>query len=105
MIHSKFVIQAPAMYDSSGILNVLPRFRIPFQATWARVLNTNTLDRREGKHESYWPVGVTGDTFMCLILKVRNCNIASNHAARHRLCYRDDKNTQGSLSHSSRNCQ
>ena len=63
--------QAPAIYDSAGILNLLPRFRLPFQATWTRALNTNTLDRREGKHESYWPVGVVGDTFMCLILKVR----------------------------------
>ncbi|KAI0342000.1 hypothetical protein BDW22DRAFT_1331357 [Trametopsis cervina] len=61
----------PALYDSSGILNILPRFRIPFQATWMRLLDTNTLERRQGKIESYWPVGVTGDTFMCLILKGR----------------------------------
>ncbi|KAK7692601.1 hypothetical protein QCA50_004233 [Cerrena zonata] len=60
---------APLIYDSSGILNALPRFRIPFAATWTRALNTNILDRREGKHESYWPVGVSGETFMCLILK------------------------------------
>lgn len=58
------------MYDSAGILNILPRFRIPLQATWARLLDTNTLERRQGKIESYWPVGVSGDTFMCLILKV-----------------------------------
>ncbi|CAL1707133.1 unnamed protein product [Somion occarium] len=62
---------APIIYDSSGVLNALPRFRIPFAATWTRVLNTNTLDRKEGKHESYWPVGVSGETFMCLILKGR----------------------------------
>ena len=40
------------MYDTSGVLNVLPRFRLPFQATWTRVLNTNTLERKEGK-QSY----------------------------------------------------
>ncbi|PCH43744.1 hypothetical protein WOLCODRAFT_122518 [Wolfiporia cocos MD-104 SS10] len=62
---------APAIYDSSGVLNVMPRFRLPFAATWTRILDTNLLDRREGKQESYWPVGVSGDTFMCLILKGR----------------------------------
>ncbi|KZT71046.1 hypothetical protein DAEQUDRAFT_750176 [Daedalea quercina L-15889] len=62
---------APTIYDSAGVLNVMPRFRLPFAATWTRALDTNVLDRREGKQESYWPVGVAGETFMCLILKGR----------------------------------
>lgn len=49
----------------------MPRFRIPLRATWARVLDTNALERREGKDESYWPFAVTGNTFRCLILKGR----------------------------------
>ncbi|EIW62718.1 uncharacterized protein TRAVEDRAFT_112621 [Trametes versicolor FP-101664 SS1] len=65
---------APAMYDSSGVLHLMPRFRIPLSATWMRVLDTNKLERREGKHESYWPVGLAGEAFMCLILKGRQAH-------------------------------
>jgi chromosome transmission fidelity protein 4 len=67
-IHINF--QAPAIYDTAGWVHILTKFRIPLGATWARVLDTNLLERREGKDESYWPVGITGSTFMCLILKV-----------------------------------
>jgi chromosome transmission fidelity protein 4 len=49
----------------------MPRFRIPLRGTWARVLDTNKLERREGKDESYWPFAVTGETFRCLVLKGR----------------------------------
>jgi chromosome transmission fidelity protein 4 len=49
----------------------MPRFRIPLRATWARILDTNKLERREGKDESYWPFAVTGETFRCLVLKGR----------------------------------
>lgn len=49
----------------------MPRFRVPLRAVWSRALDTNTLERRQGKDESYWPVGLAGDQFMCLILKGR----------------------------------
>jgi chromosome transmission fidelity protein 4 len=63
--------QAPAMYDSQGVLFVLDRFRRPGQGRWVPVLDTNTMARRVGKDETYWPVGVSAKMFMCLILKGR----------------------------------
>ena len=59
------------MYDSAGVLYMMPRFRIPLRGTWVRMLDTNKLDRKVGKDETYWPVGLSSESFHCLILKGR----------------------------------
>ena len=61
--------KAPAMFDSTGVLSMLDRFRRPGQARWVPILDTNSL-RKEGRAERYWPVGVTGTHMSCAILKV-----------------------------------
>lgn len=57
------------MYDSSGTLSVMPRYRMPLSATWTRILDTGRIEQGTGSGKSYWPVGVMGDMFFCLILK------------------------------------
>lgn len=60
------------MYDSSGLLSVLDRARRPGQGRWLPLLDTMAISRRkDGRTERNWPVGVSEDKLMCIILKVR----------------------------------
>ena len=61
----------PCIYDSTGVLLILLHWRIPGQARWVPLLDTNHLERLVGgrKEESYWPVAVAQDKFHCIILK------------------------------------
>ncbi|GAA5991557.1 hypothetical protein JCM10908_005761 [Rhodotorula pacifica] len=59
----------PVMYDSKGLLSILDRSRRPRQGRWLPLLDTQTLSRREGKQESYWPVGVSDHQAHVVILK------------------------------------
>ena len=49
---------------------MLEHFRFTAQGAWVVLLDTTTLERRVGKDESYWPIGVSNSTFMAVILKV-----------------------------------
>ncbi|KAH7108144.1 hypothetical protein BKA62DRAFT_681220 [Auriculariales sp. MPI-PUGE-AT-0066] len=60
---------APAIYDSEGLMSILDRFRRPTQGRWVPILDATKLERRKGKDESYWPIGLSSENFMCIILK------------------------------------
>ncbi|KAF7971209.1 hypothetical protein HWV62_21604 [Athelia sp. TMB] len=47
---------APAIYDSSGLLHVMANFRKAHMGCWARMLDTNAVERGN-RQESYWPIG------------------------------------------------
>ena len=74
-------LQAPAVYDSSGLLHIMANFGKPGMGTWARVLDTNALERQQGaafKQESYWPIGANQHIFSCIIVKVCHVWLDSN---------------------------
>ncbi|KAJ9120184.1 hypothetical protein QFC22_003083 [Naganishia vaughanmartiniae] len=69
---------SPVMYDSHGLLSVLDRARRPGQGRWMPLLDTTAFSRRkEGRSERYWPVGVSEDKLMCIILK--GTDVAPGH--------------------------
>ena len=69
------------MYDSNGYIHILTKHRVPHHAAWVRVADTNLLERRQGKDESYWMIGLSASAFMCLILKVCTYSRSWNPAA------------------------
>jgi hypothetical protein len=73
-------------------MHVMINHRRPNRAAWARLMDTNALERKQGKDESYWPVGLNQDTFMCLILKV--CSLIFDNPIFTDSILRAAKNTQ-----------
>lgn len=63
--------QIPAIFNSEGVLSLLDLSRHPGQGKWLAALEMHELARREGKQESYWPIGVTDMYVNAIILKVR----------------------------------
>lgn len=89
--------QVPYMYDSTGYLSALDRARRPMQGRWVPMLDTNTLARREGKQESYWPVGVHDASLMCVILKVSRYNAYKMTKPAHTDCtHREERSIHSS---------
>lgn len=59
----------PCIFDSRGELLVLLHWRDSTQAKWIPILDSKSLAEREGRRESYWPLGLREKQFMCIILK------------------------------------
>ncbi|KAK9465491.1 WD40-repeat-containing domain protein [Lipomyces arxii] len=58
----------PCIFDSDGVLLVLMHWRQPLQAKWVPLLDTAALGRNN-PGESFWPLGIIGSKFQCIILK------------------------------------
>lgn len=63
------------MYDSEERVMMLEHYRYTSQGSWVVLLDASTLARRTGKDESYWPIGVSKSTLLCLILKVSKSHL------------------------------
>jgi chromosome transmission fidelity protein 4 len=62
------------MYDSTGLLSILDRYRRPGQARWVPLFDSSNSaaaagDKGKQKESTYWPVGLTDSHFTCVILK------------------------------------
>lgn len=64
-------LQAPCIYDSTGVLLTLVHWRQPGRAYWAPLLDTKLLPRLASgrKNETYFPIAVADNKFHCIILK------------------------------------
>lgn len=61
----------PVIYDSTGVLSALDRFRKPNQARWVPLFDAEVARGAKAQRESYWPVGVSDDsaTLHAIILR------------------------------------
>ncbi|CAG8599059.1 11847_t:CDS:10 [Ambispora gerdemannii] len=59
----------PVIYNSEGLLSILYMVRTPNQCRWVPVLNTKQLPQSRANLITYWPVGLSGNSFRCVICK------------------------------------
>ncbi|ANB14671.1 chromatin-binding protein CTF4 [Sugiyamaella lignohabitans] len=58
----------PCIFDSKGILLVLQNWREPLQTRWVPIVDSN-IESAQGRKESYWPIGVIDNKFVCTVLR------------------------------------
>lgn len=83
------------IYDSAERIMMLEHYRFTAQGSWVVLLDATQLERRTGKDESYWPIGITGSVMMSVILKVRSSVLDETGSADDPFC-RVEKNIPAS---------